>query len=59
MPNGNLILSRKKSESIVIDDDIIITVAQIRGGKVRLSISAPRELSIRREEANKTEEPAA
>ena len=44
-----LVLSRKKNESIVINDDITITVVSI-GGKVRLGIEAPREVSVHRRE---------
>lgn len=45
-----LVLSRKKNESIVIDGQIVITVIEIRGDKVRLGIEAPREVPIHREE---------
>lgn len=45
-----LVLSRKKSESIVIDESIVITVVEIRGDKVRLGIQAPREVPIHRSE---------
>ena len=45
-----LVLSRKKNESIVIDENIVITVVEIRGDKVRLGIEAPREVPIHRSE---------
>ncbi len=45
-----LVLSRKKAESIVINDEIIITVVEIRGDKVRLGIQAPREVPVHRSE---------
>ncbi len=45
-----LVLSRKKNESIIIDDKIVITVIEIRGDKVRLGIEAPREVAIHRSE---------
>ena len=45
-----LVLSRKKSESIVINDDIIITIVEVRGDKVRLGIQAPREVPVHRKE---------
>lgn len=45
-----LILSRKKNESIVIDDNIVITVVEVRGDKVRLGINAPRETPVHRSE---------
>ena len=47
-----LVLSRKKNESIVIDDNIVITVVEIRGDKVRLGIDAPREVPIHRSEVH-------
>lgn len=52
-----LVLSRKKNESIVINDDITITVVEIRAGpngkhKVRLGIAAPREIPVDREEVH-------
>ena len=45
-----LVLSRKKNESIVIRDDIIVTVVEVRGDKVRLGIEAPREVTVHRRE---------
>lgn len=45
-----LILSRKKGESIKIGDDIEIFVADIKGDKVRLGISAPEHMKISRTE---------
>lgn len=45
-----LVLSRKKNESIVIDENIVITVVEIRGDKVRLGIDAPKEVPIHRSE---------
>jgi carbon storage regulator len=45
-----LVLSRKKNESIVINDDISIVVVEIRGDKVRLGIEAPREVPVHRRE---------
>ena len=45
-----LVLSRKKDESIIINDHITITVVEIRGDKVRLGIEAPKEVSVHRRE---------
>ncbi|HHT28022.1 MAG TPA: carbon storage regulator CsrA [Firmicutes bacterium] len=45
-----LVLTRKRDESIVIGDDIKITVVDVRGDQVKLGIEAPREISIHREE---------
>lgn len=45
-----LVLSRKKNESIVIDDRIKIVVVEIRGDKVRLGIEAPKEVPVHRQE---------
>ena len=45
-----LVLSRQKDESIVIGDDIEITVVDIRGDKVRLGIAAPSEIPVHRKE---------
>jgi carbon storage regulator len=45
-----LVLSRKKNELIRIDDNITITVLEIRGDKVRLGIEAPKDVAVNREE---------
>jgi carbon storage regulator len=45
-----LVLSRQRDESIVIGDNIIVTVVDVRGDKVRLGIEAPREVSVHRRE---------
>jgi carbon storage regulator len=45
-----LVLTRKKNESIVINDVIKVTVVEIRGDKVRLGIEAPREIDVHRQE---------
>lgn len=45
-----LVLSRKKNESIVINNDITIVVVEIRGDKVRLGVEAPREVAVHRRE---------
>lgn len=45
-----LILSRKTNESIVIADNIVITVVEVRGDKVRLGIEAPKEVPVHRRE---------
>jgi carbon storage regulator len=45
-----LVLSRKKNESIVINNDVIVTVVEIRGDKVRLGIVAPKEVPVHRQE---------
>ena len=44
-----LVLSRKAEESMFIGDDIKITVLDIRGGQVRIGITAPQDIKIHRE----------
>jgi carbon storage regulator len=45
-----IILPRKKNESVVINDDIIITVIEIRDDKVRLGIEYPKSVTVHRRE---------
>jgi carbon storage regulator len=45
-----LVLSRKKNESIIINDNITVTVIEIRGDKVRLGIEAPKQVTVHRRE---------
>lgn len=45
-----LVLSRQRDETIMIGDDVEVTVVDIRGDKVRLGISAPREIQVHRKE---------
>ena len=45
-----LVLSRKAEESMFIGDDIKITILDIRGGQVRIGITAPQDIKIHREE---------
>jgi carbon storage regulator len=45
-----LVLSRRLNESIVIGNDVVITVLEIRGDQIRLGIDAPRSISVHRQE---------
>lgn len=45
-----LVLSRQRDESIIIGDNIVITIVDIRGDKVRLGIQAPTEVPVHRQE---------
>lgn len=45
-----LILTRKATESVIIGDDVTVTVLGINGNQVRLGISAPKETTVYREE---------
>ncbi len=45
-----MVLSRQKDESIIIGDDVEVTIVDVRGDKVRLGINAPRSISVHRKE---------
>ncbi len=45
-----LVLSRHRDESIMIGDDVIVTIVDIRGDKVRLGIDAPQDIPVHRQE---------
>ena len=45
-----LVLSRQRDESIIIGDNIVVTIVDVRGDKVRLGIDAPKEIPVHRQE---------
>ena len=45
-----LVLSRHRDESIMIGDDVVVTIVDIRGDKVRLGIDAPSDIPVHRQE---------
>ncbi len=45
-----LVITRRPSESIIIRDDIVVTVVSVRGDKVRLGIEAPKDITVHRKE---------
>lgn len=45
-----LVLSRQRDQSIIIGDNIVITIVDVRGDKVKLGIEAPREIPVHRQE---------
>lgn len=47
---GNLVLSREEGESIMIGDDVEVTIIDVRGDKVRLGIVAPKSIPVHRRE---------
>lgn len=45
-----LVLSRQRDESIIIGDNVVVTIVDVRGDKVKLGIEAPREVTVHRQE---------
>jgi carbon storage regulator len=45
-----LVLTRRPGESIVVGENIVVTVIEIKGGQVRIGVDAPREVDVYREE---------
>ncbi len=45
-----LILTRKVNESLKVGDDVTVTVLGVKGGQIRIGISAPRDVAVHREE---------
>lgn len=45
-----LVLSRQRDESIIIGDNIVVTIVDVRGDKVKLGIEAPQSVSVHRRE---------
>jgi carbon storage regulator len=45
-----LVLSRRVGDSVIIGDDVVVTVLEIRGDVVRIGVDAPREVAVRRQE---------
>lgn len=45
-----LILTRRVGESLIIGDDVTVTVLDVKGSQVRIGVTAPKEVSVHREE---------
>ena len=48
-----LVLTRRSGESVMIGDEVVVTVLEVRGDVIRLGIRAPREIQVHREEIYK------
>lgn len=51
-----LVLTRHKDESLIVGDLVEITVVEIRGNKVRLGITAPKDISVDRKEVHESKQ---
>lgn len=56
MRRGHLIFTRNKGQAFMVGDDVTIRVVSIRGENVKLSIEAPREIAVDREEIRRRKE---
>lgn len=48
-----LVLTRRPGESVVIGNDVVVTVLEVRGDQVRVGVSAPRSVQVHREEVHR------
>lgn len=48
-----LVLTRRPGESIVIGNDVVVTVLEVRGDQIRIGVSAPRSVQVHREEVHR------
>ena len=53
-----LVMSRRVGESIVIDGDIVVTVLELKGQKIRIGVAAPGDVVVDREEVHDQKHPA-
>ena len=50
VPNGKLVFGRKAGDTIIIGQDIVLTIEKVRGNRVSVSVQAPRETKVLRGE---------